>query len=87
MANQDPRTLYNRANDKAPIGPVLHVRFDGRSRDIAMDILDLGAGSSDAAVFQAVAAFLDINVARFDGMVIERHQNGNLTLRPEAVFG
>jgi hypothetical protein len=87
MANQDPKTLFNRANNAAATGPVLHVRFDGRSRDIAMEILDLGAGSSDAAVFQAVAAFLDVNVARFDGMVIERHQNGNMTLRPEAVFG
>ncbi len=86
MTERDPRQLANL--DENPVrGPVLHLRFEGRSRDIALDILDLGTGSSDDAVRSAVAKFLDVPLARFRDYVVERHENGNLTLRPEAVFG
>ncbi len=66
---------------------VLHLRFEGRSRDVALDILAVGAESSDDSIRRAVAAFMDVGVQRLSGTVIERHENGNLTLRPEAVFG
>jgi hypothetical protein len=66
---------------------VLHLRFQGRSRDIALDTLAIKAGTADDAVKQAVARFIDVALSDFDSTVIERHANGNLTLRPEAVFG
>ncbi|MCA9670255.1 MAG: hypothetical protein KC503_31890 [Myxococcales bacterium] len=65
----------------------LHVRFEGRSYDLDLEQLRLPAGASDADVRQAVAGYLDIGLHRLDAYVVERHRNGNLTLRPEAVFG
>ncbi len=67
--------------------PVLHVRFDGRSWDIPMADLDVGTMSSDQDVKSALATYLDVAQAKFVHYVVDRHQTGNLTLRPEAVFG
>jgi hypothetical protein len=50
---------------------MLHVRFEGQSRDIAFHVLDVG----------------DLNPQRLARYVVERHANGNITVRPEAVFG
>jgi len=86
MSTNDPTTLFNLANDNST-ATVLHLRFQGRSRDIALDTLALNAGSPDDDVKRAVAQFIDVALADFDSTVIERHANGNLTLRPEAVFG
>ena len=66
---------------------VIHVRFAGRSFDVPLVNLDLGSGASDAQVKRAVAGQLEVPAARLDDYVVDRHANGNLTLRPEAVFG
>jgi len=66
---------------------VIHVRFAGRSFDLTMAQLDLGAGSSDNQIKQAVAQHLDVQFARLADYTVDRHSNGNLTLRPQAVFG
>jgi hypothetical protein len=66
---------------------MLHVRFEGRSRDIPCRDLDLGALSSDNDVREALADYLDVPVRKFRAYVIERHDNGNITVRPEATFG
>jgi hypothetical protein len=67
--------------------PVLHIRFDGRSFDIPLADLDVGAMSSDADVKRALASYLDVAEAKFHAYVVDRHETGNLTVRPEAVFG
>jgi hypothetical protein len=66
---------------------ILHVRFDGTSRDVPCSELDLGALSSDNDVRAALAAYLDVPAGKFQAYVIERHDNGNITVRPEATFG
>ena len=66
---------------------VLHVRFEGRSVDIPFGDLDVGTASSDNQIKQAVARYLDVSVDRFRHYVVDRHETGNLTVRPEAVFG
>jgi hypothetical protein len=68
-------------------GAVLHVRFEGRSRDVPLAELDLGPQSSDAAVKQALARHLGVSDDKLRDYVVDRHQTGNLTVRPEAVFG
>jgi hypothetical protein len=68
-------------------GAVIHVRFAGRSFDVPAAQLDLGLGSTDAQVKQALAQYLEVSVARLGDYVVDRHANGNLTVRPEAVFG
>ena len=66
---------------------VLHIRFEGKSFDIPQNELDIGGRSSDRQVKAAVAAYLDVPDSRFRHYVVERHENGNVTIRPEAVFG
>jgi len=83
MTRNDPRFSFNDYDNAA----VLHLRFEGRSRDIALDILDVGVASADDAIRNAVAAFLDVPANKVRFYVVERHDNGNMTLRPEAVFG
>ncbi|MEO0475909.1 MAG: hypothetical protein AAF085_08075 [Planctomycetota bacterium] len=67
--------------------PVLHVRFDGRSVDIPLGDLDVGTLSQDQEIKDALAAYLDVPARKFGSYVVDRHQTGNLTVRPEAVFG
>ncbi len=67
--------------------PVLHIRFDGRSFDIPLADLDVGALSSDAEVKSALADYLNVPAEKFRDYTVDRHNTGNLTVRPEAVFG
>ena len=66
---------------------VVHIRFDGRSLDIPQGDLDVGAASSDNEIKRALARHLEVPEARLRDYVIDRHETGNLTVRPEAVFG
>jgi len=67
--------------------PVVHIRFDGRSHDLAADALDIGIDSDDASIKRALAQYLEVPEARLRDYIVDRHQTGNLTVRPEAVFG
>jgi hypothetical protein len=66
---------------------VLHIRFEGRSVDIPVSDLDVGPMSGDNDLKQAVARYLDVSVDKFRHYIVDRHETGNLTIRPEAVFG
>jgi hypothetical protein len=65
----------------------VHVRFDGRSYDLPADRLGLTDRSTDDQVKEAVARHLEVPVSRLDDSAVDRHPNGNLSVRPEAVFG
>jgi len=67
--------------------PQIHIRFQGRSYQFPAAELDVSAISSDQEIKQALAGHFDVSVAKFAAYVIERHTNGNMTVRPEAVFG
>ena len=67
--------------------PVVHIRFGGRSFDIPLSDLDVGLLSSDAAVKHALAGYLGVPVKKLNDYVVDRHETGNFTVRPEAVFG
>jgi hypothetical protein len=66
---------------------VVHIRFEGRSMDVPQGELDVGTASSDTEVKRALARHLDVPEAKLRDYVIDRHQTGNMTVRPEAVFG
>src|SRR3712207_6671770 len=66
---------------------VAHVRFAGRSFDIPLSSLDLGVMSADGQIKRSLARYLNVPEFKFDAYVVDRHANGNLTVRPEAVFG
>lgn len=79
-------TLPHR-NRPATDAAVIHVRYAGRSFDISMIGMDLTPTSNDDRVKHEIARFLDVADDRLDDYVIDRHANGNLTIRPQAVFG
>ncbi len=83
------QSLYDIASGNASTtaGPVLHVRVEGRSRDISLTTLGVGPAMSDEAIKSSVAQFMEMPPLRLRDTVIERHENGNITVRPEAVFG
>ena len=49
--------------------------------------LDVGQASSDNEIKRALARHLEVPEARLRDYVIDRHETGNMTIRPEAVFG
>jgi hypothetical protein len=65
----------------------LHIRFEGRSFDVPLADLDVGVASNDGDVKRALAGYLNVPEAKFRDYVVDRHETGNLTVRPEAVFG
>jgi hypothetical protein len=66
---------------------VVHIRFEGRSLDVPQGDLDVGTASSDAEVKRALARHLEVPEAKLRDYVIDRHETGNMTVRPEAVCG
>jgi hypothetical protein len=68
-------------------GPVVHVRFEGRSRDIPLNDLDMGLRSPEDEIKRVLARYLEVPVETLRDYVVDRHETGNLTVRPEAVFG
>lgn len=73
--------------DRAQGVAVVHIRFDGRSLDIPQGDLDVGAASGDQDIIRSLARYLEAPEAKFRSYVIDRHDTGNMTVRPEAVFG
>jgi hypothetical protein len=63
------------------------VRYNGRSVDLLLSDLDIGSFSDDQAIRRAVAEYLGIKFSALESYAVDRHPNGNLTLRPQAVFG
>ena len=66
---------------------VLHIRFEGRSLDIPLADLDVDDQSTDPEIKRALAQYLDVAPDKFRHYVVDRHETGNMTIRPEAVFG
>jgi hypothetical protein len=66
---------------------VAHVRFDGHSFDVPLAELAVGVGDGDRTIKNAVARHLDVNEEHLRDYVVDRHDTGNVTIRPEAVFG
>ena len=69
------------------LNPTIHVRFAGRSLRLSAGALDVGSLSSDREIKSALARHFGVAPAQFATHVVERHDNGHFTVRPEAVFG
>lgn len=75
------------ANNNDTSAGLLHVRFDGRSCDVPLNDLDIGNLSTDEQVKNRLATYLSVPVEKFTYYKVDRHETGNMTVRPEAVFG
>ena len=68
--------------------PVLHIRYGGESVDISCEAADIGDLSTDEQIKQAAADFLEAPLSKFSNFVVSRNADtGDVTLRPQAVFG
>ncbi|TNE46077.1 MAG: hypothetical protein EP343_25255 [Deltaproteobacteria bacterium] len=66
---------------------MVHVRFEGKSFDFGMRDLNIQPDDSDEKVLERLAQHFEVGVARFEMYVVDRPKNGNLVIRPEAVYG
>ena len=67
--------------------PMIHVRFQGQTWQFPLVELDVGLEAADEEIKRAVARYLGVAPAGLALYVVERYRNGNLTIRPEAIFG
>jgi hypothetical protein len=72
----------------------LHIMFEGESYDPELDQLDVGVFSTDNEIRTATARHLsgifgyDVPVNKFSLYAVDKNQvTGEITLRPQAVFG
>lgn len=65
----------------------MHVRFNGRSETFDFASVGISSTSTDREIRESLARHFDRALNVFDNLVIERHANGNITIRPEAVYG
>ena len=81
----------------------IHVKFQDRSNDFelstlfpqgrleALGVAENSAGDvqslTDSQIKTAVADHLDVDLSEFDSYTVQRHTNGNATVRPDATFG
>lgn len=66
----------------------VHIRYEGHSYDVTFEDLDIGDLSSEAQVRQAVARHLDAPPQKLANFAVDKNEEtGDITLRPQAVFG
>jgi hypothetical protein len=66
---------------------MVHIRFEGRSFDVAESRLGITSSSTDVAIKQRLSQHLDVAQDRFSNYVIDRRPSGDVIIRPEAVYG
>ena len=67
--------------------PIAHIRFEGQSIDLPFAELSVGLAATNEDIKQAAATYLQVHLSRLRDYVVDRHESGNLTVRPQAVFG
>ncbi len=66
---------------------ILHLRHNGQSLDLLLSDLDIGNASNNRQITDAVANHLDVPTQDLSEYAVDRHETGNITVRPQAVFG
>ena len=66
---------------------MVHIRFEGRSYDLAENQLEVTATMNDTAIKERLAQHFDVARDRFQPYVVDRRPSGDLIIRPEAVYG
>ena len=66
---------------------MVHVRFEGRSYDLAERQLGIEGGMNDGQIKERLAQHFDVRRERFRDYVVDRGPSGDLIVRPEAVYG
>jgi hypothetical protein len=69
------------------VSVMVHIRFEGRSYDVAENQLGIATGMSEQAIKERLAKHFDVKGDRFESYVLDRRPSGDLIVRPEAVYG
>ena len=64
----------------------LHVRLDGKTKEFALADLSLSNKAADDDIIAVLAKHLRIEVERFSLFRVERTKEGNIFIRPDALF-
>ena len=65
----------------------VHIVYNGQSHDVPFTDLDIGDTSTDDQVKNACASHFSIPDSKLRFYQVDREQTGNITVRPQAVFG
>jgi hypothetical protein len=66
---------------------MVHIRFEGRSYDVAENQVGIATEMSDKAIKERLAQHFDVKGDRFESYVLDRRPSGDLIVRPEAIYG
>ena len=66
---------------------MVHVRFEGRSYDLQEQETGLTPTMTDEQIRERLAQHFDVRLDRFETYFVDRTPDGNLIVRPEAVYG
>jgi hypothetical protein len=66
---------------------MVHVRFEGRSFDVAEAKLGVNTSMSDTAIKERLVQHLDVASDRLTDYVVDRRPSGDVIIRPEAIYG
>ena len=66
---------------------MIHIRYEGRSLNVKEQELNIHAGLNDQAIKERVARDFQVSADEMQFDVIDRTPNGDLIVRPEAVYG
>jgi hypothetical protein len=67
--------------------PIAHIRFEGKSFDLPLAELGVNELAGNDDLKQVAARYLEVSAKRLRECVVDRHESGNVTIRPQAVFG
>jgi hypothetical protein len=68
------------------INRAVHVRFDGRSEELTLALLDLNDAATDAQIKQAITGHFNLPSQALDTHIVVR-TNQAIIVRPEAIYG
>lgn len=66
---------------------MVHIRLEGRSYDMNETQLEIRSQMNDMAVKERVARYFDLDLDRLQFYIVDRRPNGDIIIRPEAVYG
>ena len=66
---------------------MVHIRYDGRSVEVSEAQLRVHTGMSDTDIKEHVARHFDVGRQQLEFYVVDRMPNGDMVVRPEAVYG
>ena len=67
-------------------GKYIHVRLDGKTKELILADISLTSKSTDEEILAVLAKSLRVDIERFSLFSVDRRKDGNIYLRPDAMF-